>query len=232
MYEFWIEAERFYTLIMPAVIIAYVFLIGLIILVYAYAERIKLRRRVTSIIILTATLLAAGYFAFGHFQYREWIQQNEFIHPGIREYSYIFGIRTDEDRGLVRLFRRSSNIYTQMTELDMYESDPLEIEFPYTYLGSRDSTHYFSFGEDEQFAFRIRGELSWTEDDRREMTGTEFYLTDDRFESIGFVPQSAPIFETLYLPEEEQRELSNLSDYQLVSVSRLYAEWIFPNQSN
>lgn len=231
MYEFWIEAERFYTFTMPVVMIAYVFLIGLIILVYTYAERIKLRRRVTTVTIATATILAAVYFAVGHFQYRNWIQQNEFIHPGIREHSYILGIRTDEDSALVRQFRRSSNIYNQMTELDMYESKPVEEDFPYAYLGSRDSTHYFSFGEDEQFAFRIRGELSWT-DERREISGTQFSLTDDRFDSIGFVPQSAPIFETLYLPEDEQRELTNLSDYQLVSVSRLYAEWIFPNQSN
>ncbi|TVP89636.1 hypothetical protein [Alkalibacterium sp.] len=231
MFEFWIEAERFYTFIMPVVIIAYVFLIGVIILIYTYAERIKLRRRVTVITVLTATLLASGYFLFGHFQYRQWVQQNDFIHPGIREYSYILGIRTDEDRGLVRVFRRSSNIYGQMSELDMYEARTVEEDFPYNYLGSRDSTHYFSFGEDEQFAFRIRGDVTWTED-RRELVGTEFHLTDERFETIGFVPYSAPIFETVYLPEEEQRELVNLSDYQIVSVSRLYAEWIFPNQSN
>lgn len=231
MYEFWIAAERFYTFILPVVVIVYVVLIGLIILVYTYAERIKLRRHVTTITIMTATLLAAGYFVLGHFQYRDWIQQNEFIHPGIREHSYILGIQSDEDSALVRQFRRSANIYDQMTELDMYESKPVEEDFPYAYLGSRENTHYFSFGEDEQFAFRIRGELSWT-DGRREITGTKFSLTDDRFESIGFVPQSAPIFETLYLPEHEERELTNLSDYQLVSVSRLYAEWIFPSQSN
>lgn len=231
MYEFWIEAERFYTFTMPIIIISYIVLIGLIILVYTYADRIKLRRRVTTIILMTATLLSAGYFVFGHIQYREWVHQNEFIHPGIRDHSYILGIQTDEDTALVRQFRRSSNIYGQMTALDMYEASFLAVDFPYTYLGSRDTTHYFSFGEEEQFAFRIRGELIWTED-RRELAGIEFHLTDDRFESIGFVPQSAPILEAVYLPEKEQTELVNLSDYQLVSVSRLYAEWIFPNQSN
>ncbi|KWX82145.1 hypothetical protein AXF24_12645 [Streptococcus pneumoniae] len=133
-------------------------------------------------------VFSLGYFIYGHNEYSYWVEQNDHIHPGIRKHTYILGIQTDEDEQLVQAFQRASTVQRNLTELDMYEAEKVVQAFNYNYLGSRDETHYFSFGEDDQYAFRIRTDINWT-DDTREIQAWQFQLTDERFETIGFTGQ-------------------------------------------
>ena len=229
MYESWIEAERFYTLFMPWTIIGLAVLVFVYIFIYSYTAKGQKLRKGINLSVISILLLSLLYFVFGHLRYSFWVEQNEYIHPGIREYTYILGIRSDEDRQVIRAQRQSPSLYRQLNALEKYEADARVQPMIYDYLGSRDDTHYFSFGDEDQYAFRIRGTVEWTQGER-EVHGWQFRLTDDRFETLGFAKDFDIIFDVLLLPETEQRELADLSDYRMTAISEVYPNWIFPNQ--
>lgn len=229
MYAFWLEAERFYTFTMPVIVIILLVLVFGYVFVYSYTEKGQKSRRLITRSFGLLILICLGYFIYGHMEYGYWVEQNDYIHPGIREYSYILGIQTDEEPAIVQAYQRSSSLNENLSELDMYEPEYVVQSFSYRYLGSQEGTHYFSFGEDDQYAFRIRGDINWTESER-EINGWSFNLTDERFESIGFTSRFDIIFDSLSLPEDEQRDLESLSNYQVMPIRDVFSGWIFGNQ--
>ncbi|MCC5894013.1 MAG: hypothetical protein JJU16_00995 [Alkalibacterium sp.] len=229
MYSFWMDAERFYTFTMPIVVIVLLVMAFVYVFVMSYTEKDQQSRGVITGWFGLMLLISLGYFIYGHLEYNAWVEQNDYIHPGIRKHSYILGIQTDEDDQLVQAFQRASSLYGNLTELDMYEAEKVTLPFSYEYLGSQEDTHYFSFGEDDQYAFRIRTSVNWTED-VREIQGWRFKLTDDRFEPIGFTREFDFFFDSLYLPADEQRELQDLSGFQMISTGDMFSGWIFGDQ--
>lgn len=229
MYAFWMEAERFYTFTMPLVVIILLVLAFGYVFVYSYTEKGQKSRQVVTGGFGLVILISLSYFIYGHMEYGHWVEQNDAIHPGIRGHSYILGIQSDEDDQLVQAFQRASSLYGNLTELDMYEAEKVNRPFTYDYLGSRNETHYFSLGKDNQYAFRIRTDINWTEE-MREIQGWHFRLTDDRFETIGFTREFAIIFDSLFLPVDEKKELKDLSGFQMISTGDIFSGWIFGNQ--
>lgn len=229
MYAFWLEAERFYTFTMPIIVIILLTLAFGYVFVVSYTEKGHKSRRLTTGGFCLMLVFSLGYFIYGHNEFSYWVEQNDHIHPGIRKHTYILGIQTDEDEQLVQAFQRASSVQRNLTELDMYEAEKVVQAFNYNYLGSRDETHYFSFGEDDQYAFRIRTDINWT-DDTREIQGWQFQLTDERFETIGFTRQFNTFFDSLYLPVDEQRELQDLTGFQMVSTEDIFSGWTFGSQ--
>lgn len=230
MFEVWIEMERFYTFALPLLALIFLFLLLVYIFVYSYTQKGQLFRKWATGIFLTFLIASASYLVSGHIGNSHWLEQNNYITPGIRSHTYILGMQSDEDPELVRYFGQSGTLSERLSALDMYQAEEVSEPFPYTYIGTRDRTHYFAFGENERFAFRIRGEVTWHAPESV-IRGRRYQLTDERFTSIGFVQSDRITFESLSLAEAEQ-EPDDLSAYQMVEVQNVYGSWIFSDQRN
>lgn len=230
MYSFWVNAERFYTFIMPVIVLMLLFLVVVYIFIYSYADpRRPFRKKITRG-YLGLILVSLLYFAWGHFTYNEWVNQNEYINPGIRSHASILGIETSEDPSIVRAYRRSNSLKENLLALSMYEATEVTRPFPYDYAGSTESNHYFTYGDENQYIFKMQGEINWT-DDERELVGYEFRLTDDRFVDLGFYNEPDTIFDSLSLPESEQKELSDAIDVnEAISIMEMIPGWNFGRQ--
>ncbi|MDZ7835486.1 MAG: hypothetical protein U5K84_09420 [Alkalibacterium sp.] len=229
LFSDWIDAERFYTFIIPSILVIFLIMLLFYVIVFTYLKKgTKLRKNVNAalLVLMFASVL---YFIGGHINYRYWVEQNDYINPGIREYSYLFGIRNEEEPETVEIYKNSDELYSNLSSLNMYESHQISQSFDYTYYGSQSGTHYFLFGEEEEYVFRIRGEINWT-GGHKEMTGQVFHLSDDRYQDIGFIPEFNTIFESVSLPENEQREIGSLKEYQVVEIEDVFSDWVFSNQ--
>ncbi|OJF90305.1 hypothetical protein [Alkalibacterium sp. 20] len=229
MYSFWMKAERFYTFTMPLIIIILLFLIIAYVFVYSYADPNKPMRKYVTRGYLGLILASILYFAWGQSTYNHWVEQNEYITPGIRSHSSILGIETSEDPAIVKAYRRSNSLKDNLLELDMYEAEKVSIPFSYAYAGSQEANHYFTYGDEDQFVFKMQGEINWTEEER-ELVGFAFSLTDERFEEIGFYNEPDTIFDSLSLPESEQRELTDIDIHDAVPITEMISGWNFGRQ--
>lgn len=108
MYAFWMRAERFYTFWMPLIIILLLFLAIVFVFAYSYMDPRKASRKYVTWGYLGLIALGAVYFFFGHLEYRYWIEQNDYISPGIRSFETILGDRDHRrpvDRPVIPAFR-------------------------------------------------------------------------------------------------------------------------------
>lgn len=143
-------------------------------------------KQIGSVTIITIVILCVVYFVNGHMNYQFWVDQNEFINSGIKEYSFILGMKNEEEPQIVKSSGRSNRLYANLSELKMYERTTVTQPFNHDYVGSRGNDHYFSFGEDNQYVYRIRGEINW-ESENSEIRGTVFSLIDERYQDLGFI---------------------------------------------
>lgn len=229
MYEAWLKAEAFYTLTMPILIVIGLILLIVYILIYSYTEPKKKARQVANKSFMVLVLLCVGYFVWGHTRYNDWIAQNDYINPGVREFNYVLGMQSNEDPSMVRLYRRSDSLPENLAALEMYEGDQITRPFSYPYLGFEGGLHYFAYGKEEEYAFTYQGDIQWTEEERA-IHGWQYKLVDDRFEQIGFVNEFDIIFDTISLPESEQGELDSLDTTYIVPIEEMYGGWIFGRQ--
>ncbi|WP_161878486.1 hypothetical protein [Alkalibacterium sp. MB6] len=229
MYSFWIRAEQFYTLIMPVLAVFLLILLIAYIMLISYTEKGKPNRRWAHRVFFGILGLSALVGLVGHYQNQYWLEQNEFVTPGIREFNYVLGYRNNEDASIVRSYRRSSNLAEQLSFLDMYEGERTTRPFDYPYLGSEGNVHYFTYGEDNQYVFTYQGDIHWTEDER-ELVGWRYHLTDGRFEELGFHNEFDIIFDSLSLPKEEQKELEEYDAYTAVTIEEMIGGWNFGRQ--
>lgn len=229
MYSLWIKAEQFYTFTMPLIIIILLFSVVIYVFIYSYADPNKPMRKYLSRGYIGLILASLLYFVWGHFTYNYWVEQNEYITPGIRSYQTILGIETSEDPSIVRAYRRSNSLKDNLLALDMYVAERVSTPFNYTYAGSQEANHYFTYGDEDQYVFKLQGDINWTDNDR-ELVGYEFRLTDDRFEDIGFYNEPDIIFDSLSLPESEQRDLADIDTFEAISITEMIGGWNFGRQ--
>ncbi|MDZ7836393.1 MAG: hypothetical protein U5K84_14690 [Alkalibacterium sp.] len=97
------------------------------------------------------------------------------------------------------------------------------------YAGSTETTHYFTYGDEEQFVFKLQGELNWT-DGERELVGYAFQLTDERFADIGFYNEPDIIFDSLSLPASDQTELIDVDTNDAIPITEMIGGWNFGRQ--
>lgn len=229
MYAFWMRAEQFYTYWMPLVVIVLLFLAIVFVFAYSYLDPNKPVRKYVTLSYLGLIGISLVYFLWGHLTYNYWVEQNEYITPGIRSYQTILGIETSEDPSIVRSYRRSGSLKDNLLALEMYEAEQVTRPFDYTYAGSQESNHYFTYGDEDQYVFTLQGEINWT-DNERELVGFEFRLTDERFADIGFYNEPDIIFDSLSLPESEQKELSDIDINDALSINDMIGGWNFGRQ--
>lgn len=229
MYETWLKAEAFYTLTMPILVLVFLFLLIVYILAYSYTDPRKKARKIATRSFLILIICSGSYFVWGHAKYNAWVEANEYINPGIREHTYIMGMKSPEDPSMVRVYRRSNALYKNVSALEMYTGEKVQRDFVYPYLGSRGEVHYFAYGDEEQYAFTYRGDIEWT-DDERVMNGWRFNLIDDQFEEIGFYNEFDIIFESIALKRDEQKELDAVNTAYVVTIEEMFAGWIFDMQ--
>lgn len=228
MFEKWVAAERFYTFSMPLVVIFMVIFIGVYLFVLIYTDRGTKASKVGNLIFFSLLLIAVVYSGAGHLSHRNWLSQNDYIHPGIRDRSMILGMETTEDPAIVNAYRRSATLGENLSSLDLYDSELVTRSFPYDYIGSRGNQHYFTYGESDDFVFRMDGLVYFSEDEN-ELIGYEYRLTDERFEEIGFYNEHHVIFEALYLTEEEKEVDTSLAQSP-ESVTNMIGGWLFGRQ--
>lgn len=228
MFENWMAAERFYTLFMPLVVIFFVLFISVYLFVLIYTDRGTKANKIGHIVFFSLLFIGIGYSVVGHLTHSSWLGQNDYIHPGIRDRSTILGYETTEDPSIVNVYRRSDTLGDNLSSLNMYESEQVTRSFPYNYIGSRENQHFFSYGENDDFIFRLDGLVYWSADENR-LIGNEYRLTDERFESIGFYNEHHVIFEALYLSEEE-RPVDNSLTHSTESVTSMISGWLFGRQ--
>jgi len=229
MYSFWMKAEQFYTFTMPLAIIVLLLLAVVYVFVLSYADPNKPYRKNITRGFFGLVLVSLLYFGWGHATYSHWVDQNEYISPGIRSRETILGIETTEDPAIVRAYRRSDSLKENLLALDMYEAEKVSRPFAYTYAGSTESTHYFTYGDEEQFVFKLQGELNWT-DGERELVGYAFQLTDERFADIGFYNEPDIIFDSLSLPTSDQTELGEVDTNNAIPINDMIGGWNFGRQ--
>ncbi|SFC61137.1 hypothetical protein SAMN04488102_11325 [Alkalibacterium subtropicum] len=229
MYAYWMRAEQFYTFTMPLIVMVLLFLAIVFVFAYSYTDPKKPARKYVTRGYLGLIGLCALYFIWGHLTYDHWVEQNEYITPGIRPYQTIVGIRTSEDPSIVRAYRRSDTLKENLLALDMYEAERVTRPFDYTYAGSMGNTHYFTYGDEDQYVFALQGEINWTESER-ELIGYEFSLTDERFEDIGFYNAPDIIFDSLSLPKSERKELADIDTNDALSINDMIGDWNFGRQ--
>lgn len=228
MFEEWMAAERFYTLFMPLVVIFMVLFISAYLFVLIYTNRGTKANKIGHLIFFSLLLIAVGYGFFGHLSHQNWLSQNDYIHPGVRERSTILGYETSEDPAIVNAYRRSATLGDNLAGLEMYESEEVTRSFPYEYIGSRGDQHFFTYGESEEFVFRMDGLVYWSEEEDM-LVGQEYRLTDERFIDIGFYNEHQVIFEALYLTEEEKEVDTELTQSP-ENVSNMIGGWLFGRQ--
>lgn len=228
MFEEWMAAERFYTFFIPLVVIFMVLFVSVYIFVLIYTEKGTKASKIGNRIFFSLLILAVAYSAVGHLTHRGWLSQNEYIHPGVRDRATILGLETTEDPAIVNAYRRSATLGENLTALDMYESARVTRGFHYDYIGSRDNQHYFTYGETDEFIFRMDGEVNWSEDENR-LIGNEYRLTDERFLDIGFYNEHQVIFEVLHLTEEEKEVETDMTQSP-ESVTNMIGGWLFGRQ--
>ena len=229
MYDAWVRAEAFYTLTMPILIVLLLICLIAYILIYSYTEPKKKARKLANKSMTVLLLVGAGYFAWGHTRYNEWIAQNDYLNPGIRAFSFILGMQTNEDPAMVRLYRRTGSLPENLDALEMYEGEERSFPFGYTYMGYEGGLHYFSYGDDNQYAFTYQGDIQWTEEERA-IQGWDYRLVDDRFEQLGFMNDFDIIFKAILLPESEKRELDAVDTAYVVTIEEMYEGWLFGRQ--
>ena len=229
MFEEWMAAERFYTFFMPLVVLIMVLTISVYMFVLIYTERGTKASKVGSLIFFSLLVIAVGYSAVGHLTHRTWLSQNDYIHPGIRDRATIIGFETSEDPAIVNAYRRSATLGENLGNLDMYDSERVTRSFPYEYIGSLGGDqHYFTYGETDEFVFRMDGQVYWSEEEDM-LVGHEYRLTDERFEDIGFYNEHQVIFDALYLTVEEKEVDTDLT-HSPETVTNMIGGWLFGRQ--
>lgn len=230
MYTNWIEAERFYTFIMPIIVMIFLILTSLYVMAFTHLKKGTVIRKVLHGGYFLFVAGSVGYFVNGHMTYDYWVEQNEYINPGIRDVTYFLGWRNEEEPETVSMHREATAdwMFEDLKELDMYESEIISEPFNFTYLGSESDTYYFSFGEEDDYVFRIRGEVKWN-DRTNEIKGWNFSLKDEQFETIGFQNKFNYTFQSLSITEE-QKELERDNTETVIQIMDVYQDWIFSDQ--
>ena len=228
MFRQWMAAEQFYTFTLPAIAIAMIILSGVYLFILIYTDRKTRAQKIGHLVFFSLLTPALVYGLWAHQSHNFWLDQNDYIHPGIRDRATIFGMETHEDPAIASAYRRSESLGENLTQLEMYEDEEVTRDFPYTYVGSNGSQHYFSHGEDDAYTFRLDGVVHWSEDSNY-LIGREHRLVDEQFEDIGFYNEHHIIFEALHLTDDEQEvDPSRMENYY--SVTDMIGGWLFGRQ--
>lgn len=229
MFSLWTRAEHFYATSLPIIFTVLLFLSIIYFIAVFYTKKKTNPRKIAHVSFLGLIALAALYGIWGHSTYNFWLEDNEHINPGIRTQRVVLGRELYEDGNMVNIHKRSSALAEKLDQLDLYESITVKRELPYTYIGSRSPSHFFAFGEENQYVFRIIGEINWTEGER-ELVGKHFQLKDDAFETIGFINDYGILFDSIFLPASEKKELDGyVNSHDLYPIIDLFPEWTFFN---
>lgn len=229
MYDFWVNGERFYTMVLPILAVsALIILIGMIFVFY-YTDKGNKNRKVslTTVLILMVGIL--GYSYFQHTSYERWVSQASVINPGIRDRTVIFGSNIMEDPELVKSYR-AMNLFEEFEKLDMYEKHEVSQEIGNRYLGSSGNNHYFAIGDDNEYAFRYTGEVEYTEETSH-LEGAYFTLSDSKLEEEGFVLESDNYLQTFYINQSNADQSTNEFPATIVHPSEVFPEWNLGFQS-
>ncbi|MER2063658.1 MAG: hypothetical protein ABS873_03345 [Alkalibacterium sp.] len=229
MYQTWMRAEQFYTFTMPLIVLILLLLAIIFVFAYSYMDPKQTHRGYVTKGFFGLVGLSLLYFLWGHVSYNYWIEQNEYITPGIRTHQSILGIELSESPAIVRSYRRSNSLKDNLMALDMYEAEKISRPFTYTYAGSSENNHYFTYGDEDQYVFTLQGQINWTEGER-ELVGYAFQLTDERFADIGFYDEPDIIFESLSLPRSEQAEVLDVNTNDAISITEMIGGWNFGRQ--
>lgn len=134
-----------------------------------------------------------------------------------------------EEPQIVKSLGRSNRLYANLSELKMYGRTTVTQPFNHDYVGSRGNDHYFSFGDNNQYVYRIRGEINW-DSENSEIRGTKFSLTDKRFQDLGFIDDFDVVFDALDVPYELKDEVDIKDNQRILSIDDVYGNWIFSEQ--
>lgn len=229
MYDFWINGERFYTMILPIlVVIVLITLTAMIFLFYYTIKGSKVRKNgLFTVVFLMVGM--TGYAYWQHTEYEPWIEQSSILNPGIRDRYMIMGTAVMEDPELVKTYR-SMNQLDHYKKLEMYEETEVTKSFNNQYLGSTGNSHYFAIGDDGEYAFRYTGEVVYT-DDPTQLAGAAFQLTDARLEESGFNAESPNYLETFYINQEEAEQATGEIPATIIHPSQVFPEWNLGYQS-
>lgn len=224
-YEFWIRAERFYSVILPYLGIALA--LGLIVLffVFTYAAPKSKTKKYGWIIYTGCVVAALLYGMWGHRQYQEWLIENEFVTPGTRTFERFMGFRREEDDEVVRLYRESSSLGDVLSQSTLYEAQTVVEPLEYRYLGSNENNvHYFE--HDDERVIHIRGEADFTGEETY-LEGAEYHLVDERFEEIGFLNDHDVMFERVIINEQEAEEAPQEWHHVTQPIEDIFTGWHF-----
>ena len=227
MFEFWLEAEQFYTTTLPVLSIVLLIVIGSMLFVLFYTHKgSKFRKRFGGL-LLFVLVGGLGYSVWQHANYHHWLQQADLITPGIRAERKIFGSARPVSPEIVEL-NRDVNLSNQFRALDMYQEQKAEREISNLYLGSSGMNHYFAIGDEGEYAFRYTGKVEYT-DRNSYVSGSVFVLKDHRFESLSFIAESAHYLETFYINREDAGKVTGELPRQIVPISEVILNWVFSN---
>ncbi|WP_208559400.1 hypothetical protein [Marinilactibacillus kalidii] len=224
MYEFWIKAERFYTTIMPMIllILSVAMIVGLF--MFYYTEKRSKKRKVMGISLILLFLGSAMFSFWGHDTYGFWLEQFNYINPGVRSQKKIMGTVIVENPSLVSNYQ-GVDLSDHYQSLEMYQREEVRQAINHPYLGELNGRHYFAIGKEEQYAFWYRGDVAFTQE-KSYMQGTQFRLNDPRFEQLGFTPITPNYLETIYINQEEADQAKDEFPSKVLPFSSGISDWI------
>lgn len=214
-FEFVVEAEQFYTTTLPAIFIALMVLLFIVLFVFIYNSPKSKLFRYTMLFYLLCIVGSAIYGMWGHRQYSSWHDQSQYIHPGIRSFDFTLKMRSIEDPSLVQTLRKSTSLRHNLSHLEIYEDEIVTQPFDYDYLGQQGDRHYFAISEYNVFYVRIDVDTS---PDPTYIEARRYRLTDERFEELGFYNEHELIVDRIVVNEEEYQNAANEWPLQARSI--------------
>lgn len=227
-FEFWINAERFYTFLLPYLGVALA--LGLIVLffVLSYAGPKSKSKKYAWVVYGSSLAVVITYGVWGHIRYQDWLVENESITPGIRTHEMFMGFRSVEENEVIRLSRESASLGAYLSQSTLYDAETVSEPFDYKYLGSTENdVHYFEY-EDER-VIHVRGSVEFT-GEATYLEGAEYHLVDEQFEEIGFINDHDIIFERVVINEQDAEEAPQEWAHVTQSIEDIFTEWHFGSQ--
>ncbi|MEC6748292.1 hypothetical protein VXN63_07020 [Marinilactibacillus sp. XAAS-LB27] len=228
MYEFWVKGETLYTMILPVLFVILMVLLIVILFLFYYTDKKSKNRKIGATIVLLSAVGAILYGYFQHTSYRHWLEQSSLVNAGVRDRYEIMGYEVLESPELVKSYQ-SMNLLARFQELDMYEEQPVEEQIEYTYLGTTGRQHYFSMGDEEKYAWRYTGEVVYT-DEPTHLSGSQFRLLDNRFESLGFIAESPIYLGTFYINQIDAEQATGEIPITIIHPSEVFKNWNLGHQ--
>lgn len=220
-FSMWNEAEKFYNVTLPGVVMASLVIFLVILFVFFYVTRDKFKY--LFLFLLLSSCLVGLWIIGNHNYYSPYLKDYSLINPLTRDRQIVWGLQNFYSPRERRIYTHLNDIES-LQELSVYEEQEVSVNL--NYLGKKDYLYYFEY---KDTLFHTSKNVYYSPAvSTAQIIGSQFALTDPAYQTIGFNNNLNTMFRIFQLNERDKHKIYKPEQEQSsTSIESLFSNWNF-----